>query len=91
MDIVFDSLGGQVFKKSKKLLAPCGRIVLFGAAEQMKTVKNKLKILGLATGFGLLSPISLLMKSQGIIAVNMLRVADYQKDIFSHNFTRFLS
>lgn len=86
IDVVFDSLGGQVYKKSKQLLAPTGRIVLYGAAEQMKTVKNKLKILGLATGFGLTSPINLLMASQGIIAVNMLRVADYKPKLFNYVF-----
>lgn len=84
VDVVFDSLGGQVFKKSKKLLRPTGKIVLYGAAEQMKSVKNKLKLIGLATGFGLSSPISLLMESQAIIAVNMLRVADHRPDIFEH-------
>jgi NADPH2:quinone reductase len=86
LDVVFDSLGGQVYKNSKKLLAPTGRIVIYGAAEQMKTVSNKLKILGLAFGFGLTSPINLLMASQGIIAVNMLRVADYKAELFNHVF-----
>ena len=56
--------------------------MLLGAAEQMKSIRNKLKLLGLATGFGLSSPISLLMASHSIIAVNMLRVADHRPDIF---------
>lgn len=34
----------------------------------------------LAWGFGIYSPISFLMKSQGIIGVNMLRLADNRPD-----------
>jgi len=83
LDVAFDSLGGQIYKKSKKLLAPGGRIVLFGAAEQMQSIKNKLKLLGLATGFGLTFPVNLLMESQSIITVNMLRIADHRPHVFN--------
>ena len=81
VDFVFDSIGGSTFKKSMKLLGPCGTMVSFGAASQVSG-NNKLKALMAALGFGIFSPIQLLMKSQSIIAVNMLRVADHKPQLF---------
>jgi NADPH2:quinone reductase len=78
LDVVFDSLGGMAFKKAMKLLAPGGRMVNFGAAEQLYAKSNKLKLVPMLWGFGLFSPISLLMQSKSIITVNMLRIADFK-------------
>ncbi len=83
MDAVFDSIGGSVFNKSMKLLGPGGRIICFGAAEQIDSTKNKLKLLSMLWGFGLFSPISLLMQSKSIITVNMLRIADFKPELLS--------
>ncbi|MBK9737755.1 MAG: zinc-binding dehydrogenase [Saprospiraceae bacterium] len=83
IDVVFDSLGGLAFGKAIKLLAPGGRMVCYGAAEQLESKNNKLKLLSLAWGFGLFSPISLLMQSQAIITVNMLRIADFKPMVFN--------
>lgn len=83
MDAVFDSIGGSVFNKSMKLLGPGGRIICFGAAEQIESTKNKLKLLSMLWGFGLFSPISLLMQSKSIITVNMLRIADFKPELLS--------
>jgi NADPH2:quinone reductase len=86
LDVVFDSLGGTAFGRANKLLAPGGKMICFGAAEQMDSVKNKFKLISLALGFGLFSPISLLMQSKSIITVNMLRIADFKPDVFNHVF-----
>ncbi len=84
IDVVFDSLGGQTFKKSFKLLNSDGRIVTFGAAEQINGNKtSKLSGLKLAWGFGIFSPIQLLMTSRAIIGVNMLKIADNQPHIIN--------
>ena len=83
IDAVFDSIGGTVFKKSMKLLAPGGRMICYGAAEQMDSTKNKLKLISMLWGFGLFSPISLLMQSKSIITVNMLRIADFKPDLLN--------
>lgn len=83
LDMVFDSLGGTAFAKGVKLLAPGGKMVCYGAAEQLESRKNKLKLISLAVGFGLFSPISLLMQSKSIITVNMLRVADFKQSVFN--------
>ena len=77
LDIVFDSLGGEAYAKARKLLSPGGKIFCFGAAESSSEKKSLLKMLKLARGFGITSPIPWLMNSQGLIGVNMLRIADH--------------
>jgi len=76
IDIAFDSIGGKHVKKAFKLLGSGGRLICYGAASMSDTVKNPIKLLGVAIGFGIYSPISLLKPSKGIIGVNMLRIAD---------------
>lgn len=83
IDVVFDSIGGSVFNKSMKLLAPGGKMVCFGAAEQLESRKNKLKLISMLWGFGIFSPISLLMQSKSVITVNMLRIADFRQNVFN--------
>ncbi len=65
-----------------KLLAPGGKMICYGAAEQMESTKNKLKLISMLWGFGLFSPISLLMQSKSVITVNMLRIADFKPVVF---------
>jgi NADPH:quinone reductase-like Zn-dependent oxidoreductase len=88
IDVVFDSIGGQTFKKSYKLLRPGGRMVCYGAAENIAAVKNKLMLIPLATGFGFFSPIPMLMQSRALIMINMLRIADFKPQVFSEVFER---
>ena len=84
LDVVFDSIGGKTFKRGLNLLGPTGRMVSFGAASQIKGSKtNKLGAIRVALGFGFFSPISMIMKSQAIIGVNMLRIADYRPHVFN--------
>jgi len=84
LDYAFDSIGGKTFKQSYKLLKPSGTMVFFGAASQIGG--SKLKALGVVAGFGLFSPIQLLMSSKSMIAVNMLRIADHKPQLFQRIF-----
>jgi len=79
-DVVFDSIGGMTFKKSLALLSAGGRIITYGAAEQMEK-KNIFGTLKMLFDFGFTNPVFLLMKSKSILGVNMLRVADERPDI----------
>ena len=81
LDIVFDSLGGQSYAKARKLLSPGGKIFCYGAAESSSEKRSLLKMLKLASGFGLTSPIPWLMNSQGLVGVNMLRIADHHPEV----------
>lgn len=76
LDVVFDPLGGSTFKKSFGLLGKGGRIIGFGAAEQLGGGFQIIDTLKLAFGFGLFSPIQLLMNSRAMVGVNMLHIAD---------------
>jgi NADPH2:quinone reductase len=85
IDVVFDSIGGKTFSKAMKQLAPGGKMVNFGAAAQIKGSKtNVLRSIGVVLGFGLFSPLSFLMNSKSLIAVNMLKIADHRPLVFNH-------
>ncbi len=81
LDIVFDSLGGESYARAKKLLSPGGKIFCFGAAESSSENGSILKRLKLVWGFGLTSPIPWLMNSQGLVGVNMLKIADHHPEV----------
>ena len=85
LDFVFDSIGGKAFKKGWKLLQPGGTMVNFGAAAQVAG-NNKFKALSVALGFGFFSPIQLLLSSKSMIAINMLRIADFKPQLFQKIF-----
>ncbi len=81
LDVVFDSIGGSVFSKSRGLLSFGGRIVGYGAAERSGKSGGVFADLKLLFGFGFLNAAFLLMSSRGVIGVNMLRIADHKPDV----------
>ena len=85
VDVVFDTIGGNSIKKAKSILAKGGRIVSLGAAS-LSGKKGKLNLVRLGIGFGFFSPISYLTKSQSLIGVNMLKIADNRPDIIDQGF-----
>ena len=83
LDIVFDSLGGKSYSDGFKLLGKGGRIVGYGAAEQVGGGLQVVNQLKLAANFGLFSPIQLLMNSRAMIGVNMLHIADDRPEVLA--------
>lgn len=81
IDVAFDSIGGQTFRKTFNLLRPSGRLVSYGVAERSGASRSILRDLKMILGFGLLFPVQLLSHAQGVIGVNMLRVADNRPDL----------
>ena len=80
VDVVMDSVGGRVMKKSWKLLAPMGRYVLYGFASVTgKTRLKRLKMLqeGLAVPF--LYPPTLVSKNVGFFGFNLYFLTDRRK------------
>lgn len=78
-DLIVDNIGGKTFRKGAKLLKPTGKIISYGAAAQNQGNKTgKLQTIKVGLGFGFFSPIPLIMRSQSVIGVNMLRVAEYK-------------
>lgn len=80
MDAVFDSIGGNYVKKGLKLLAPGGRLAMYGAAQiagnsDKKSLYRQLKTL---FGFGKNRPTQFFAESQSLIGVNMLQIGDHK-------------
>lgn len=78
LDVIFDPVGGTNYKKGRKILSHGGRIVSYGVSERSGKKAGLLSDLNLVFNFGFLHPIMLLMKSQGAIGVNMLRIGDHK-------------
>jgi len=76
-------LGGKSYSDGFKSLGKGGRIVGFGAAEQVDGGLQVVNQLRLAANFGLFSPIQLLMNSKAMIGVNMLHVADDRPEVLA--------
>lgn len=79
IDVSFNAVGGSTFKQDLRLLAPAGVLVLFGGAER-GAASGPFGTLRFVWNMGLVVPILLMMKSQSLIGVNMLRVAEQRPD-----------
>lgn len=78
LDVVFDSIGGDSFRNSLKLLGPGGRLVFYGAAQMAGKKKNLFRSVKTLTTFGWFHPLYLLTRSKSVIGINLLKLADYQ-------------
>ncbi len=83
VDAVFDPVGGLSVRKGIKLLNSGGKIVVYGGSS-MSASKSPLHKFRVAAGFGLWSPIILMMRSISIIGVNMLRIAEDKPTLLQH-------
>lgn len=74
LDTIFDAVGGKSVKKGFRLLGSGGKIIVFGGASMTDSnLFGKIKTL---LGFGFYNPILFLIKSTGMIGVNMLKIGD---------------
>lgn len=83
IDVAFDAVGADNFRKSYKLLNRGGRIVGYGAAA-MTDAGNIFSKAKMGLQFGIYHPAQLLMESRSMIGVNMLRIADYKPDTLKY-------
>ncbi|PCH93617.1 MAG: alcohol dehydrogenase [Bacteroidetes bacterium] len=83
IDVIFDSVGGSNYGRSKKILAFGGRIVSYGVAVRSGRGNKIIASLKMVIGFGFMHPIMLLMRSQGAIGVNMLTIADHKPHVLT--------
>lgn len=83
IDVAFDSLGAENFRKSYNLLNKGGRMVGYGASS-MTEARNIITKVKKGAAFGLYHPAQLIMESRAIIGVNMLRIADYKPDTLKY-------
>ena len=82
VDVAIDPIGGSNFKKSLQLLEPGGRIVGYGASDQLNRkrhgIVSKMKLM---FGFGFLHPVPLIVGSKGVLGVNLLKIADNKPEV----------
>lgn len=72
VDVVLDSVGGEVFRKSWNLLNPYGRHVLFGAASAVKPgAIARLGALWRLRAMWLVSPLAMLDRNRTLSAFNL--------------------
>lgn len=83
LDVVFDPVGGDSVKKGMKLLTAGGRLVSYGASSMTEAKGNPFKMLGVAKGFGIWSPIEFVTTSRSLLGINMLRIADNRPEILA--------
>ncbi len=81
VDVVLDPIGGSTFKKGRSLLNVGGRIVGYGASDQLNRKGGWLSKVRLLLGFGYMNPVSVLIQSQGVLGVNMLKIADHKPEV----------
>jgi NADPH:quinone reductase-like Zn-dependent oxidoreductase len=75
LDIVFDSVGGRLFKPGWSILAPMGRYVLYGFADAFGVGKfNKLKAAGAYFSMPRIHPASLPSLNRALIGFNLSKL-----------------
>jgi NADPH:quinone reductase-like Zn-dependent oxidoreductase len=85
VDVVMDSVGGVIFKKSWKLLAQMGRYILYGISAV--TGKGALNPMKVAATYSLMKPIfppSLLGANKGIFGFNLGKVFPFNQIVEAH-------
>jgi len=85
IDAIFDSIGGASVKNGLKLLAPGGRLAMYGMAQVVgdSDKKNMLRVLKMLFRFGKYRPTKFFALSQSIIGVNMLQIGDHKPYILN--------
>ncbi|MBC8343327.1 MAG: zinc-binding dehydrogenase [Bacteroidetes bacterium] len=81
LDVIFDPIGGKNFKRSKTILGNTGRIISYGASDQLNGKKGLINNMRLLFGFGFLHPVFLIMSSKSVMGVNLLRISESRPDI----------
>lgn len=81
LDISFNPVGGDTFPIDLSLLRAGGRVVLFGGSALKKGGWKLFNGLNFVRKMKLLVPIALMMRSRGIIGVNMLKIGDERPDL----------
>lgn len=84
LDISYNPVGGDTFKKDKQLLGMGSRIFLFGGSQLAEGKWGILSQLNFVRKMGITVPISLMMQSKSMIGINMLKIADTKPKVLKH-------
>ncbi len=78
LDVIFDPVGGSQVRKGMRLLGSGGRMVCLGVSGAVGPHAGILRSLGNVLSLGVLHPAYLMLRSKGIIGVNMLEIGDHK-------------
>ena len=81
---IFNTVAGKSFKNDLKLLAHGGRLYCFGGSARSGQKGHLLNDIAFLMKTGFVSPLFMMMNAQGVIGVNMLRIADHSVEIIGH-------
>lgn len=76
LDVSFNPVAGDTFKKDLKLLGSGGRLMLFGGSQLSSGKWGILSALNFMRKMGLMLPIGMMMRSKNLLGINMLKIAD---------------
>jgi alcohol dehydrogenase len=85
LNIILECIGGQIFKDGFRLLAPEGRMIVYGAASYASPGKrpNYLKLIRQYWKRPMLDPTRMIEWNKSVMAFNLIYLYD-KKDYFSH-------
>lgn len=78
---IYNSVAGKSFKNDLKLLSTGGHILLYGAAERLRSGANFFGTIQLLWQMGLILPIKLMIQSTGVTGINMLTIGDKRPEL----------
>lgn len=84
LDVSFNPVGGDSFKKDLQLLGSGGRLFLFGGSQLSDGKWGILSALNFLRKMGRPLPIGYMMRSKSILGVNMLKIADFKPQILQN-------
>lgn len=87
LDVSFNPVAGDTFKKDFRLLGSNGRIFLFGGSQLSSGKWGIFSALNFLRKMGRPLPIGLMMRSKAILGVNMLKVADHKPHVMKECLT----
>ena len=74
-DVVLDPIGGKSFKTSYRLLAPLGRLVMYGASSVASGERRSLwSVAQMLVTMPVFKPLSLLNHNRGVFGLNLLHL-----------------
>ena len=91
VDLVLDPIGGRHWARSLDVLAPTGRVVLFGISEVAGKGKPGMLRMALGIPWRRMNPIALINRNHGVLGVNLghlwrerERVAEWMRKLFAY-------
>lgn len=84
VDVVLDSIGGRSFAESYRLLAPLGRLVVYGVSSLApSSIRHWWPVLKTMWGMPRFRPLSLINRNRGVFGLNLAHLWDETRQLAS--------